>query len=182
MTTPEFGSDPSQLPEQFPETSVVPESTIESIGLSSYGSSSRSQSLGDRPSSDRQDYEQGERLIESGNYKDALTALNRAVTLHAHDHLAWTLRGVVLVCLGQYDAAIASCDRALMIQPDHSEAWKFRGLALHGLNRYREAYKSYDRALGIERRSPLEATIHWVRQHLCKTDEVRWQPPDALLG
>ncbi|MGB3491150.1 MAG: tetratricopeptide repeat protein [Elainellaceae cyanobacterium] len=170
MTTPEFEPDSSLSPELVLERSTDPRPDHP---LPSH--------VGSHLAGDRYSYEQGVKLVESGNYKEALAVLNRAVTLHSYDHLAWTLRGGVLVFLGQYDAAIASCDRALMIQPDHSEAWRFRGLALHGLNRYREAYASYDRALGIERRSPIEAIVHWVRQHLNKTDDTLQYPLDALL-
>lgn len=136
-----------------------------------------SQAEGDRPH-----YTQAVHQVESGQYGEALSTLNLAVVLHPHDHLAWTLRGAVLVYLNQYEAAIASCDRALMIQPHHSEAWRFRGLALHSLNRYREAYASYDHALGIVRRSPIESLIHWVRQRLNRTNDTPWQTLDGLLG
>ncbi|GEM_PF-7073878 len=169
MTTPEFYPNPSPSLERLPDSSVTSDPSRSSC----------------RPNpllSDRSGYSQGVQLAESGSYSSALTVLNRAVTLHPHDHLAWTLRGVVLVCLGQYEAAIASCDRALMIQPDHSKAWKFRGMALHGLNRYREAYQSYDRALGVERQSILKVAAHWIRQHLHKPDEAQWHPLDALLS
>lgn len=180
MMTPNFEPDSSQSSHQLPNRSQCPDLSLDGGAADSehqvlplHGSVSCADG-------DRHDYEQAMQQVEAGDYGDALTLLNRAVTLHAYDYQAWTLRGVVLVCLSQYEAAIASCDRALMIQPEHSEAWKFRGLALHGLNRYREAYQSYDRALGIQRRSPLESTIHWLRQRFYNTTEPAWYSLDAL--
>ncbi|MEB3355210.1 MAG: tetratricopeptide repeat protein [Synechococcales bacterium] len=103
-------------------------------------------------------------LVEAGQYEEALAHLDWAIRLDADDYEAWTLRGIVLVCLGRYQEALASCDAALALRPNHVEAWQFRGIALHGLNRYREAYASYNRALGQPQEAIAQRFIRWLRE------------------
>lgn len=98
-------------------------------------------------------YKKGEQLANWGNYAQALTCLDQALTIQPQDNAAWAFRGVVLIHLERYQEAIASCNQALTIQPNDKQAWLFRGAALNHLGRYKQSYDSYDKALGIERQS-----------------------------
>lgn len=98
-------------------------------------------------------YKKGEQLANSGNYAQALTCFDQAITIQPQSVAAWVFRGVVLIHLERYKEALASCDRALSILPTDRQAWLFRGAALNHLGWYKQSYNSYDKALGIQRQS-----------------------------
>lgn len=97
--------------------------------------------------------DRGNDLANRGNYAEALTNLDKAVTVQPQNNAVWVLRSVVLIHLNRYLDALNSCNRALEIDNSDKQAWLFRGAALNHLGRYNECYASYDKSLGVERQT-----------------------------
>ena len=94
-------------------------------------------------------FNQGNALVESGRYEEAVSSYDRALEINPDYYQAWVNRGIVLNALGRSEEAVASYDRALQINPELYQAWNNRGSALNALGRNEEALASYDRALQI---------------------------------
>ncbi len=95
-------------------------------------------------------YYQGNQLIDSGQYKEAIAAFDAAIKSHPNFPQAWTNRGFAIGKLGQHLEKFYSCARATHIQPDFPEAWNCRGLARFDLKQYEKAIKEYDQAIAVD--------------------------------
>ena len=95
-------------------------------------------------------YSQGNQLIDSGQYKEAIAAFDAAIKSHPNFPQAWTNRGFALGKLGQHLEKFYSCARATHIQPDFPEAWNCRGLARFDLKQYEKAIEEYDQAIAVD--------------------------------
>jgi tetratricopeptide (TPR) repeat protein len=93
----------------------------------------------------------GDIFYVNEQYKEAITAFDRALEIKPDLHQAWNDQGNVLGDWSRYEEAITSYDKALQIKPDdYHQAWYNRGIALGHLGRHEEAIVSYDRALKIK--------------------------------
>jgi tetratricopeptide (TPR) repeat protein len=92
----------------------------------------------------------GDRLLKSERYDEAIDSYNKAIELKSDCLEAWYNRGVALVELGRCQEAIDSLQHTLEFKPDYYEAWYNRGVALSNLNLFQEAIDSYNRALEIK--------------------------------
>src|SRR6478672_477808 len=90
---------------------------------------------------------QGNELINSHRYEEAISAYNQAVQIQPNFPDAWNNGGLALTSLQRYQEAITSFERAIQIQPDFAEAWYLRGNGLLNLRSYEEAITSYDRVI-----------------------------------
>jgi Tfp pilus assembly protein PilF len=88
-------------------------------------------------------------LNETGMYRDAIFACDKALELKLDSYDSWVDRGIALGQLGQLKAAITSFDKALQIKPDYDEAWGNRGVALHQSGQFEAAIASYEKALEL---------------------------------
>lgn len=86
---------------------------------------------------------------QRGDYAQALSQIDLALTINSGNSLLWNQRGLALQRLQRFDDALASYDRALAGWPDHAETLCNRGVALYELKRFDEALASYDRALAV---------------------------------
>ncbi|HEY9693414.1 MAG TPA: serine/threonine-protein kinase [Oculatellaceae cyanobacterium] len=93
---------------------------------------------------------QGDRMIESGQYQEALTAYNNALAIKAAYEEAYWGRCYAFANLQRYQEAIEACNKALQTNPDYYKAWWSKGNALDALKRYNEALAHYDQALKIK--------------------------------
>ena len=59
----------------------------------------------------------GKKQLEDGQYEDALSSFERAISLNKNDPDLWNLMGIVLRSLGRYDEAVECFDKSLEIDP-----------------------------------------------------------------
>lgn len=82
-------------------------------------------------SSDSQDVaeklDRAEKLIESGNYRDAVPVLDKVVSADENNANAYNYLGYAYRHLGEYDKSKQYYDRALAIDADHRGAREYLG-------------------------------------------------------
>lgn len=61
--------------------------------------------------------EKGNRLMDEGNFDDALGLFEQALLLNQSDPDLWNLKGVALRSLGRYEDAIDCFNKSLEIEP-----------------------------------------------------------------
>ena len=59
----------------------------------------------------------GKKQLEDGQYEDALSSFERAISLNQNDPDLWNLMGIVLRSLGRYDEAVECFNKSLEIDP-----------------------------------------------------------------
>jgi tetratricopeptide (TPR) repeat protein len=95
---------------------------------------------------------QGNGLMNSGKYDEALNAYSKAIELSPKGDiaaLAWSSKGDIFRNLAQYDQAITAYNEALALNPIDFESWKGKGIALSALGEYEEAIQAYDNAIKL---------------------------------
>lgn len=93
---------------------------------------------------------EGDRLLGSERYDEALTIYERVLTIDPRNAAAWHHRGFAYRRLGRFEEALASFDREMELDPVNTEAiHSNRGYSLQALGRYREAIEAFDEVLRI---------------------------------
>ncbi|OYW03688.1 MAG: hypothetical protein B7X11_03295, partial [Acidobacteria bacterium 37-65-4] len=92
-------------------------------------------------------FEYGETLRRAGKPAEAVSALERALTIAPEVYEAWTSKGHALVALNRNDEAARCYEKALSLQPDYTAA--LDALAAHylDLNQPEKALPLIDRAI-----------------------------------
>jgi tetratricopeptide (TPR) repeat protein len=93
---------------------------------------------------------QGNELLNSQRYEEAITSYERAIQSKLDLVEAWYNRGVALMNLQQNEDAFVSFDRAVQLKSDFCDAWFNRGLTLFNLKRYEESVASFDRVIQLK--------------------------------
>lgn len=91
----------------------------------------------------------GAQLITEGVDADALSILERAVTLRPNSAAAQYDLGLAQIRNGKYEEAVASNKKALELKPDWPDAYNNLGLAYAGLKRWDEAATAYREAVRL---------------------------------
>ena len=94
-------------------------------------------------------YSAAQTYYRGGRYDDALTEVNRALTLQSTYEDAMRLRATVLVRQGRVDDGLAEFDRVAAIRPSSVSLHTDMGLALYGASRYAEALRSFEKAIAL---------------------------------
>jgi predicted O-linked N-acetylglucosamine transferase (SPINDLY family) len=84
-----------------------------------------------------------------GDFDEALTAMEKAVTLLPGDFTCLRNTAVILCDLGEYKEAENVCQKALKIAPDHADSYNTLGASLRAQKNYQEAEKAFNRAIQI---------------------------------
>lgn len=92
-------------------------------------------------------YNQGNKLLNSQKYEEAIAAYKQAIQIKPDLIEAWNNGGLALANLQRYEEAIAAYDKVIQINPNFAMAWDNKGLALAQLKRYEEALIAYDQAI-----------------------------------
>ena len=95
-------------------------------------------------------YNEGNSLIEVGEYEKAISTFDRALSYRRDFAQAWLNRGFAQGKLGRHIDKFSSCERATDFAPDFAEAWNCRGLARFDSQQYERALEEYDRAINID--------------------------------
>ena len=88
-------------------------------------------------------------MITEGVYAEALTILERAVTLRPNSAAAQYDLGLAQLKEKKYEDAITSNKKALELKPEWPDAYNNLGLAYAGLNRWQEAVTAYGEAVRL---------------------------------
>ncbi len=67
--------------------------------------------------------------FNKGDYKGAITDLDKAISINPESYIAYTLSGAIKSQLKDYDAAILDYTKAIGINPNDSDIYYFRGQA-----------------------------------------------------
>lgn len=95
-------------------------------------------------------YNEGNSLIEAGEYESAISAFDKALTNRSDFAQAWTNRGFAQGKLGKHLEKFSSCVQATDVAEDFAEAWNCRGLARYDLKQYEKALEEYNRAIIVD--------------------------------
>jgi tetratricopeptide (TPR) repeat protein len=121
----------------------------------------------------------GVQLGLSGQYREAIDELFKAVQEDPDDSVAHTSLGVAFHRVGEGDRALACYETALKIDPEEAEAHYFRANILYSLGEAQEAIAGYTMAIGLKPDlirahegpapqdrltdySPSPAGMHWI--------------------
>ncbi|HEY9767534.1 MAG TPA: serine/threonine-protein kinase [Coleofasciculaceae cyanobacterium] len=95
-------------------------------------------------------YNEGNSLIEAGDYEEAILAFDRALANRDDFAQAWTNKGFAQGKLGNHLEKFSACVQATDVAADFAEAWNCRGLARFELKQYEKALAEYNRAIAID--------------------------------
>ncbi len=93
---------------------------------------------------------QGDLLVRIGNYSEALTVYNQAISLDPDNFNAWNGKADALNRAHEFTEALAASDSALAIEPSSAPLWINRGYILYNLGRYDDELKAYETAISLE--------------------------------
>jgi eukaryotic-like serine/threonine-protein kinase len=95
-------------------------------------------------------YNEGNTLLDAGEYEQAVSAFEQALTNRENFAQAWTNKGFAQGKLGNHLEKFSSCVQATDVAPDFAEAWNCRGLARFDLQQYERALQEYNQALAVD--------------------------------
>lgn len=105
-------------------------------------------------------FDQGEKLYEQGQFKEAAQAYSFALNLEPSLHVCYLRLGQISVHLGQYSEAITQYKKAIELKPDFVMAHHCLGYALSENHQYYEAIESYQKAINIK---PPSASVTYLK-------------------
>lgn len=89
------------------------------------------------------------KMIESGNYQEAISTLNQAVNLNPGQIEAYLNRGVAYSELNSHASAIANYDKAIELAPNNAEAYYYRGDEYLQAGNAPKALPDYNKAIQL---------------------------------
>src|SRR6266545_4085936 len=95
---------------------------------------------------------QGDRLVKSGRYQDALAHYERAIRIVRRPSYAWTSRGVAMKYLGRLDEALRCHENAIRLDAENEVAWCNLGTVYFKRGELGKALDCYDKAIAIRPR------------------------------
>ena len=93
---------------------------------------------------------QGNALLGTKNYTEALDAFNQAIALDRNNFDAWNGKADTLNRAGNFNLALAASDTALALEPKNPQGWINRGYILYNLGRYDDELNAYETAISID--------------------------------
>ena len=95
-------------------------------------------------------YNEGNSSIEAGEYEEAISAFDRALSYRSDFAQAWSNKGFAQGKLNRHFEKFSSCQRATEVAPDFAEAWNCRGLARFDSQQYENALEEYNKAIAVD--------------------------------
>ncbi|MDD1682595.1 MAG: tetratricopeptide repeat protein [Methanoregula sp.] len=93
---------------------------------------------------------QGDALVKTKNYSEAIAAYEQAIYLDKNTFTAWNGKADALNRAQKYTDALAASDKALALDPSNTKGWINRGYILYNLGRYDDELKAYETAISLE--------------------------------
>jgi tetratricopeptide (TPR) repeat protein len=101
-------------------------------------------------------FEEAERMDESGESKlEALTLIERALSLNPCLQRAWRRKAYILRELGRRDEALSAADKSVQIDPNYALGWRCKGAILRDLGQHQPGLDCYLRSLAIDPTDPV---------------------------
>ncbi len=119
------------------------------------------------------------KLLELGQFEEALAACNRAIRLDPTYVNAWNGKGAALIYLGRITEALTAYDRALEFDPKNAVAWTNKGFALNYLGRHSEALAASDQVIQLH---PGYAYAAWINKGTALVELGRYEEALAAFG
>ena len=92
----------------------------------------------------------GDRLIEKGDYENAIAEYSQAIQLEPDYASAYNNRGVAYSYLNEYKKAITDFQKVMELNPDDAFAFNNRGLVYQDLKEYEKAIVNYKKAIELQ--------------------------------
>ena len=92
----------------------------------------------------------GDSCYQAGQYEEALTHFEAAITLNATDAWSWAHRGETYCKLQQYPQALADFNQAIALKADYAWALAHRGETHYQMQQYDKALHDFDQALALK--------------------------------
>jgi tetratricopeptide (TPR) repeat protein len=91
--------------------------------------------------------EEGGKLFENGDYKEALSVYNKVLNREPNNVDALNGKGITLLMLKEYGRALKTFDKILRIDPDCYRGLYNKGLIFYELRKYEKAIETFDEAI-----------------------------------
>lgn len=95
--------------------------------------------------------EKGIRLVQEGQYKQAVSMFTEAIKYDPKDYRFFGNRSYCYYCLEQYTLALADAEKSIQMAPEWPKGYYRKGNALMGLKRYSEAEKAMEQVLRLDK-------------------------------
>ncbi|MFZ3122344.1 MAG: tetratricopeptide repeat protein [Thermodesulfovibrionales bacterium] len=109
-------------------------------------------------------FEKGVKFYESGNYKEALNAYNKAIQLDPQDAITFSYRGLAYDNLGNLQQAFNDYNKAIQLDPKDASAYIFRGGAQAELENYQQAINDYSKAIQLNPKDAIAYSLRGLAQ------------------
>jgi tetratricopeptide (TPR) repeat protein len=94
-------------------------------------------------------FDTGNDLLNSGQYKEAISFCNQSLEIDSCYINAYWVRGIAYSNLKEYEKAISDLNKIIELNPDDGEAYCARGTIHRGLNQYEKAISDYTKAIEL---------------------------------
>jgi tetratricopeptide (TPR) repeat protein len=113
-------------------------------------------------------------LYESGNFPDAILALDSAIEKDPNNIHALKGKGRALMATDEFESAITVFDRILEALPDNIESWVSKAEAYMSLGRFEGAIGCYERAIDLDEHNK----SHWINKGMLHDRTAKYE--DAI--
>ncbi|KAJ8284696.1 hypothetical protein COCON_G00035460 [Conger conger] len=124
--------------------------------------------------------EKGIRLVQKGQYSDAISKFTEAIHYNPNDYRFFGNRSYCYACLDQYTMALSDAERSIQLAPSWPKGYFRKGSALMGLKRYREAEKAMEQVLRLDKDCE-EARNDLFNCGVLQLMELGFEEPQSLL-
>lgn len=95
--------------------------------------------------------DQGEELLKSEQYTEALASFDKALQLEPNSVKAMDCKAFCLNNLERYQESLEMIEKAIQLEPDYYAIWGTKGEVLeYGFERYEEAISCYEKAIELD--------------------------------
>jgi predicted O-linked N-acetylglucosamine transferase (SPINDLY family) len=88
--------------------------------------------------------------LQQRNFNDAITQINKAISINSNHHALYNNLGVAYKEMEQYDNAIKNFKKATELEPNYAEAYNNLGIIFKKKYQYKEAFNNYKTAIELK--------------------------------
>jgi tetratricopeptide (TPR) repeat protein len=104
-------------------------------------------------------YYQGTKLLEKGQYDQAITYFDKAIEINPRYAEAYNNRGIAYLKKGQYDKAISDFTEAIEINPKDAMAYRNRGIAYAMIRQHDKFSSNLNKAIELDPTYDMKALV-----------------------